>query len=281
MQLFMTFHIAARVGTEIGNRRDELADLGRDFDLMAERLESLLGAQRTLLADISHELRSPLARLNIALGLARQRAGEEAAGALDRIEREADRLNAMIGQLLTLVRLESGAHMPEKVHVNLTALVHEIAADAHFEATGRRSAVRVTASEPCETIGNPELLRSAIENIVRNAVRYTAEGTNVEVSLICNNNDTHREAVIGVRDYGPGVPEESLEQLMRPFYRVADARDRRSGGTGLGLAIADHAVQVHGGHITVVNAGGGGLLVETHLPASTQGPTDNGRSATV
>jgi two-component system sensor histidine kinase CpxA len=258
--------LTVRVGAAVGKRRDEIADLARDFDLMAERVESLMTAQRRLLSDISHELRSPLARLNVALGLARQRAGADASGALDRIEREAERLNALIGQLLTLARLESGADAMEKGLVNLAALVHEIAADADFEARSHNRAVRMVASEECTTTGNVELIRRAIENVVRNAVRYTAEGTEVEITLRVQRDGNSSYATICVRDHGAGVPEAALADLFRPFYRVADARERQTGGIGLGLAITERSVRLHGGTVTAANAPNGGLIVEIHLP---------------
>jgi two-component system sensor histidine kinase CpxA len=151
--------------------------------------------------------------------------------------------------------------------VDLAQLVKEIGIDADFEARSRNCAVKVIIQEPCGTIGAPELLRSAVENIVRNAVRYTAQGTEVDITLGCQRDGADLQAVIQVRDRGPGAPEATLAHLFRPFYRVADARDRQSGGTGLGLAIAERAVRVHGGRITATNAPGGGLLVETYLPA--------------
>ncbi|MFQ5743729.1 MAG: ATP-binding protein [Acidobacteriota bacterium] len=258
--------LSVRVGSAVGKRHDELADLGGDFDLMAERIESLVTTQRRLLSDISHELRSPLARLNVALGLARQRAGPEAGEALARIERESERLNQLIGQVLVLARLESGAEESDGSPVNLTRLVVDVAADGDFEARSQKRSVRVVASEGCWISGHDELLRSAIENVVRNAVRYTAEGTDVEISLDCVDADAGSAAVISVRDHGPGVAPEALGDLFRPFYRVADARDRASGGTGLGLAITQRAVQIHGGRVEAANAPGGGLLVEIHLP---------------
>jgi len=172
--------LAVRVGPAVGKRRDELSDLANDFDL---RVESLVTTQRQLLSDISHELRSPLARLNVALGLARQRAGDGANDALDRIEREAERLNELIGQLLVLARLEADAGAHECAPVDLERLIGEIVADADFEARSGNRSVRVVASEPVSIPGNEGLLRSAIENIVRNAVRYTEESTAVEVSL--------------------------------------------------------------------------------------------------
>jgi len=260
--------LTARVGPAMGKRRDELADLGRDFDLMAERIESLMLAQRRLLGDISHELRSPLTRLNLALGLARRQSGPEAGAALDRIEREAGQLNTLISQLLALARLESGDAGPQDAIVDLVQLVREVAADADFEARSRNRAVHIVASEACCTPGSAELLRSAVENVVRNAVRYTAEHSVVEVALRCERGaaSSGAEAVISVRDRGPGVPETALADLFLPFYRVADARDRQSGGMGLGLAITERAVRSHGGGVVAANAPGGGLRVELRLP---------------
>ncbi|MDQ3255255.1 MAG: ATP-binding protein [Acidobacteriota bacterium] len=263
--------LSARVGSHVGARRDEIADLSRDFDLMAERIESLVTSQRRLLGDISHELRSPLARLSVALGLARRRAGEEASGvtsALDRIEREAERLNELIGQLLTLTHLETDPQELEKTRIDLQELVGQVVADADFEAQGRNRSVRLIAKDECSVLGNNELLRSAIENVVRNGVRYTAENTSVEVILQCSSEGGASGAVISVRDHGRGVPEEVLGELFRPFYRVASARDRQTGGTGLGLAITERAVRLHGGTVKAANAAGGGLVVEIRLPAT-------------
>jgi two-component system sensor histidine kinase CpxA len=259
-------NMSARVGPSLAKRRDEVGQLGRDFNLMAERVESMVNAQQRLLGDISHELRSPLARLGVALGLARQRSGNEAMGALDRIERESDNLNEMISQLLTLTRLESGTDGRKRTQVDLASLVREVAEDADFEARSLNRAVNVVSSEQCSLNGVEELLRSAIENVVRNAVRFTPEGTAVEVALRRQNVDGNNYAVISVRDSGQGVPEDSLEKIFQPFYRAEDARDRQSGGgTGLGLAITERAVRMHGGSIRASNAPGGGLLVEMKL----------------
>ena len=258
-------NLGARVSTKLARRRDEVGQLGRDFNSMAERLESTVRAQQRLLGDISHELRSPLARLGVALGLARQRSGAAAHGALDRIERESDNLNDMISHLLTLTRLESGTDGRRRTSVDLAALVREVADDADFEARSLNRAVQVVSSDNCSIDGVEELLRSAVENVVRNAVHYTSEGTAVEVALRKQNGNGNW-AVISVRDYGKGVPGEALEKIFRPFYRTEDARDRQSGGgTGLGLAITERAVRMHGGTVQAVNANGGGLAVELKL----------------
>ena len=262
-------NLAARAGGAIEERRDELGLLVRDFNQMAERIETLVNSELQLIRDISHELRSPLARLNVALGLARQRAGAEAAPHLDRIEREAERLNELIGRLLTLARLEGATAPPEQAPVSLSELVREVAEDASFEAESRHCSVQVNAAEDCTTVGSPDLLRSAVENVVRNAVRYTAEGTQVQIDLACVGEDGDRWAAIRVRDHGPGLPESELNNVFRPFYRVANARERETGGTGLGLAITERAVRLHGGTIQASNAPGGGLLVEMRLPAAT------------
>ncbi|MBV9087009.1 MAG: HAMP domain-containing protein [Acidobacteria bacterium] len=258
--------LSARASQQMERRRDEIGDLVRDFNRMADRIESLVTAQRQLISDISHELRSPLARLNVALGLARQRASADVEPNLDRIEREAERLNEMIGQLLTLARLDDHTSPPGKEEVELPAVLQEVAADAEFEAAARNCTVRLTGLQPCVVHGTPELLRSAIENVVRNAIRYTAEGTEVNISLKCEPDGNGNEwAVIAVRDFGPGVPDAELPKLFRPFYRVADARERQSGGVGLGLAITERALRIHGGSVQAKNASNGGLLVEMRL----------------
>jgi signal transduction histidine kinase len=257
--------VKVRVGPGIGRRSDELADLAHDFDAMADRIEALIAAQQRLLGDISHELRSPLTRLNLSLAIARRNAGEAASGEHDRIEAEAYRINILIDQLLMLTRLESGVEEVDDELIDLTQLVVETAADADFEAQNLNRAVRIVESEECLTTGSRLVLRSAVENVVRNAVRYTAEGTAVEIAISggCASDDS--TTVITVRDHGPGVPEEALDGLFRPFYRVTEARDRQSGGVGLGLAITERAVRLHGGAVKAANAPGGGLLVEIRL----------------
>jgi signal transduction histidine kinase len=260
--------LTARVGKDIGRRSDEIADLGREFDRMAEKIDTLMTAQQRLLRDISHELRSPLARLNVALELARRNcATSDAAEPLDRIERESERLNDLIGQLLTLTLLESGAERMDTDRVDLQHLVRDVAEDADFEARNRGRSVAITANEPVTVSGSEELLRRAVENVVRNAVRYTAEETEVGISLVRAQTDGGKRAVITVRDHGPGVPEEALGRLFQPFYRVAAARERLTGGTGIGLAITERAVRLHNGTVRASNHPEGGLLVEISLPS--------------
>ena len=258
--------LTARVGSVLAKRGDEFSDLGHDFDLMAERIERLINSQRRLLSDISHELRSPLARLNVALELARKRAGSEAGASLDRIEREAGRMNDLISQLLGLARWDSDAESRQEESISLADLVQEVAADADYEATSQNRRVSVLESEDCIVTGSPELLRSAIENIVRNGLHYTAKDTRVEVRLSISRIDDRAYAVVVVRDHGPGVPEGALKELFRPFYRVEEARDRLSGGSGLGLAIAERIIRLHGGAVTATNASEKGLQVEIRIP---------------
>jgi two-component system sensor histidine kinase CpxA len=254
--------LTARVPGDLRDRRDEIGQLGRDFDRMAERLESLVGSHKRLLGDVSHELRSPLSRLLVALGLARRANAEEMPELLDRIALEARRLDSLIGQLLTLSRIESGSHTAAASSIVLTALVHEVVADADFEARAQSRRVVVTAFEECTVHGFEELLRSAVENVVRNALRFTREGTAVDVSI----RRERDRAVIRVRDRGPGVPEPMLAEMFLPFQRGPAIDAARNDGSGLGLAIAHRAVAANGGTIGAMNAGDGGLIVEIDLP---------------
>jgi signal transduction histidine kinase len=264
--------LKARAGVPDSRGHDEMSELLRDFDRMAERLENLVNAQSHLLNDISHELRSPLARLNVALELARQRSGPEAHSALERIDLEANRLNQLIGRLLTIARLESGAEL-RRSPVQLGEIVSEIAKDAAFEAQYRNCVVDCVIADDCSVLGDPSLLHSAIENVVRNATRYTGEGTDVQVRLVQENGPAGSEAVVRVTDSGPGVPEDALKKLFRPFYRIDDARGRGTGGVGLGLAITERAVRLHGGNVRALNRPQGGLMVEIRLPlAPVQSP---------
>jgi len=206
-----------------------------------------------------------LARLSVALGLARQRTGPEATSTLDRIELEANRLNDLIGRLLVLARMEGGDQDAEMAPVRLSDLVAEVARDAAFEAQGRNCRVRCEIIQDSLVLGNVALLHSAVENVVRNAMRYTQQDSEIEIEL--ERSADRSEAIVRVRDRGPGVPEESLGKLFRPFYRLDDARNRQTGGVGLGLSITERAVRLHGGSAKARNRPGGGLVVEIRLPA--------------
>lgn len=258
--------LQTRVIPRLGRRRDEIGDLARDFNVMAERIEHLIITQQRLNSDISHELRSPLARMNVALEIAKKKTNESTLPILERIENESNRLNEMIGRLLTLARLESGAEEVERKRVDLAEIVKDVAADADFEAQAKGKFVEVSAVDSCPLMGSENLLRSAVENVLRNAVRYTKERTAVDVSLTRQNG----HAILRISDHGGGVPEDELANLFRPFYRVGEARERKTGGTGLGLAIAERAVKAHKGTITAQNYNGG-LLIEIGLDTIKKG----------
>lgn len=257
--------LGARADPILARRQDEFSELARDFDDMASRMEELVTAQRRLIADVSHELGSPLTRVNVALGLAFRKAAPESRPALERIERETQRLSGLIHQLLLLSELESRATMEPPEVIDLREVIDEVASDATFEAENAGRGVRVVApSDGRATVrGRRRLVSSAVENVVRNALRYTARGTEVRIELLGGTNGT---ATVRIQDRGPGVPEDALEHLFEPFFRVSEARDRQSGGAGLGLAIADRAVQAHGGSMRATNAAEGGLCVEIDLP---------------
>ena len=264
-QKFAKGDLQTRVVPEIGKRHDEVAKLAQDFDEMAERIESLVSSEKRLTQDISHELRSPLARMNVALELARVKANPETKPLLERLETESRRLNEMISRLLILSKLETRSENFEKREVNLTKIVEQIVADADFEAQANGKHVEILQKDAVKVFGNENLLRSAIENVLRNAVKYSKDETNVEISL----KKGGKNAEIVVRDYGAGVPENEIANLFRPFYRVHTARDRKTGGIGLGLAIAERAVNAHNGTIAAKNMQNG-LSVQINLPVVTQ-----------
>lgn len=253
--------LAVRLGPVMGKRRDELADLGRNFDHMASHLNTLIDGQRRLLHDVSHELRSPLARLQAAIGLARQQP-ERLESSLGRIERESERMDRLVGELLTLSRLEAGVLGTMDEEINLGELAADVVADARFEAEARGRAVDFSGCGEVSVKGNAELLHRALENVVRNALRHTPVGARVavRVELDAGGNGV-RLAVI---DQGPGVPERELDAIFEPFVRGGDSR--HNDGHGLGLAIARRVVESHGGGIRAENPAGGGLCVEIVLP---------------
>jgi two-component system sensor histidine kinase CpxA len=228
---------------------------------MADRIESLVAAQRQLLSDISHELRSPLARLGVAIELARS--GDNPEPALNRIQKESDRLNALVGQLLQVTRAEGDPASLRRDPVRLDELVEQLVDDSSLEAASQGCALRYDLREPVTVAGDPELLRRAVENVIRNAIRHSPRDTDVEVKLARSNG----RVVVDVRDHGPGVPEEALPRLFDAFYRVETDRNRTSGGIGLGLSIARRAIELHKGRIRARNAQPG-LEVELELPVA-------------
>lgn len=247
--------------------RDEIHALMHDFNHMAERLESLVDAQKLLLRDVSHELRSPLSRLSVALELARDDAESSMTPHLDRIERETERLNSLIGQLLTLSSMEALERMENFKPVSLNRLIERLIPDAEFEARQRACSVVFQAGAECRILGNEELLYRAVENVVRNAIRYADSGTEVEIELDSNGANGDRRAVLVVSDRGPGIPEDQLSAIFRPFYRVDAARSPDTGGFGVGLAIAERAVRLHKGELSAANRDGGGAMIRMSFPA--------------
>jgi len=245
-----------RVSAGLEGRKDELAVLARDFDAMADKLRANRAAITRLLRDISHELRSPLARMRVAVGLARQPAGDPARQ-MERLEREIERLDSLISQVLKLARLHgSDAHF-EREQFDLDEVIEQVVGDANFEGAVKGCTVRLSGAAHAKINGNRELLGSAIENVLRNAVRYSPVGMPVEVSV------ERRAGLVWIviRDRGPGVPAADLERIFEPFYRVAEARDRDSGGEGIGLAITSEVMKAHGGTARADNREGGGLEV--------------------
>jgi len=255
--------LKARAEAADPNRTDEISSLVHDFNHMAAKLDSLMTAQKRLVSDVSHELRSPLARLNVALDLARSKNGADLERSLDRIELEAERLSEMISKLLRLSEMEAALAPDQHQVVNLTQLVRSVCEDSNFEAQSSRRSALLTRIDDCWCRGDRLLLHSAIENVVRNAIRYTAEDTPIELSL----ERRERKAIFTVRDHGPGLPEEELANIFQPFYRLAFDRGRDSGGVGLGLSITERCIRLHGGSTRAYNAKGGGLSLEIELPA--------------
>lgn len=260
--------LSSRAASGMERRGDEMGSLVRDFNAMAARIEELVSGQRQLIYDISHELRSPLARLNVALDLARERKGTDPA--FDHMEQDIECLDAMIERLLTVARLDTTAPAVMTTRVDLTELVSQIVRTAEFELQERQGEIRLSSAGEYFVQGNPELLHSAIENVIRNAIRYTGSGNMVDVRLEA----AAKPSVVRVlvRDYGQGVPEPELTRIFQPFYRVADDRNRESGGTGLGLAIASRVASIHNGTITARNASPHGLEIEICLPMANSEP---------
>jgi two-component system OmpR family sensor kinase len=241
-------------------RDDELNDLGRDFDRMTAQLRALMDGQRRLLHDVSHELRSPLARLQAAIGLAQQQP-EKIDASLERIERESVRMDKLVGELLTLSRLEASAALPAQEDIALMELIDGIAADARFEAGQQQRGIEVKGAPVVTLRCAPDLLWRAIENVVRNAIKHSPEGGMVTIELAADVD----KVTIGVLDRGPGVAPADLDAIFQPFYR-SDSGAHSVDGHGLGLAIAQRVIDAHAGTIAATNREGGGLRVAITLP---------------
>jgi two-component system sensor histidine kinase CpxA len=265
-----TGNLAARSNANVARRKDEIGTLAREFDSMAERLSDLISARQQLLRDISHELRSPLARLQMALQLLRQDASS-ADSQLDRIERESERLEMLIDQVLEYARLERDPATLKVEEVDLTELVRQIVHDAMFESQSAPERLQFTHADSVLLQADPNLLHAVIDNVVRNAMIHGGETSKIELSV----SETPNDVTLTVRDHGSGVPESELQRIFEPFYRVVDSisQKARNEGSGIGLAIAARAMALHGGRITAQNAFDGGLLVTMWFPRATRAQT--------
>ena len=255
--------LSTRISGTMGKRRDELSDLGQNFDLMAQQFQLLFNSQRQLLHDVSHELRSPLARMQAAIGLARQQPHKVDA-MLDRVDRDSTRMNQLIGELLTLSRVEANIKQSNSALpvIEMQALLNDILDNARFEAqTGDRT-VDFFGNDAVSMHGNPELLIRAIENVVRNAVKHTAPGTTVRINAAIVAPD---KWVLTVCDQGSGVPEAELESIFEPFFRSSTGTKNLE-GYGLGLAIAKRVISAHGGGIQAFNNVDTGLCIAMSFP---------------
>jgi two-component system sensor histidine kinase CpxA len=260
--------LKARVPPSVSRRYDELAALAKDFDSMVNRLDSLIQTQKKLLNSVSHELRSPLARINLSLALLRTRFSADSDDLFQRLDRDVERIDVLMGQLLTLSRLEAGFSSAERADVDFAQLVEEVAADGNFEAQALGKSVSLqTSGSIIIPNADPHALRSACENIIRNAVRFTGPGSDVQIGLEVDRSAPEPLALLSVRDHGPGVPEDSLETIFQPFYRI-DRDGEATKGNGLGLAIASEAIRLHRGTIRAQNLRPTGLEIIVQLPVA-------------
>jgi two-component system sensor histidine kinase CpxA len=253
--------LETRVGSPSIRRSDEVGILARDFDAMAERLQALVTDKETLLRDVSHELRSPLARIRMALVLAERNSSEAAQPELDRIEKETEQLDELIGQILTLARLRTQEE-PQRDQLQLDEVVTEVIDDARFEQP--KAQIEFSSVAPVSIVGDRRGLKSAIENIVRNAMTYAGDDGPIEIQI----EEKGRSAVVRVRDSGPGVAEEDLTRIFEPLFRADESRDHKTAGQGIGLAIAARVMELHGGKISARNRTSGGLEITLELPAN-------------
>lgn len=252
-----------RIDKKLMQRQDEIGDLAVEFDYMAERLQSIVQTQQQLLQDISHELRSPLARIYVALEIAKDKQTQDITAELDRIELEINRLNQLIASVLSFASLDATQDSLSHETIDIYDLVESIAKDANFEWQNRDKSIVLHNKISAFVNANALLLRSAIENVIRNALRYSPTGQPVQVSLTV----TGEQVAITVRDQGPGVPEEKIPSLLVPFYRVDGARSAKSGGYGLGLAITHKVIKLYHGTVQISNITPTGLQVQLVLPA--------------
>jgi two-component system sensor histidine kinase CpxA len=256
--------LATRVSKNMPRRQDEIGQLATDFDLMTSRLQTMQQANQRLMQDVSHELRSPLARMSVALEMAKKKGVGAVGSEIDRITLESERLESLVNDVLGLLRESSETVVMTEEVMDLSALMSDLVEVVNYEVPEGKPGVIWEAGDACEFRGDRELLWRTMENLLRNALRYTDPDKGVLLGL--NVGKRRSRASLEVRDFGPGVPEAELEKIFEPFYRVQESRDRDSGGHGLGLSIAANAVKHHGGNIKAENAGGGGLLVTVQLP---------------
>jgi two-component system sensor histidine kinase CpxA len=255
--------LSARGRDVTTGRRDEVAELVRAFNRMADRVSALIQAQRRFIVDVSHEIKSPLARLSLAAALARRSAGANADAQFDRLEREIETASSLVRELQVLSSLETAASLERRAPVNLAEMLAAAIDNVAFEWKGHAHGIRLAApAEPVVTLGDPGMLQRAVENVLRNALFYTPEGTEVDIAVSREADAAHIE----VRDYGPGVSEASLYQLFNPFFRVDESRTRNTGGVGIGLAIFERTIALHGGKATARNATPCGLRISIELP---------------
>ena len=258
--------LATRVSKTMPSRQDEIGQLAKDFDIMTSRLQAMQQANQRLMQDVSHELRSPLARLIVALEIARKKGVGEIGAEIDRITLESERLGTLVNDVLGLLR-ESSETIPRfDEDLDLSVLLCDLVEVVNYEVPEGKPGISWKETEPCEFHGDRELLWRAMENLLRNALRYTDPDRGVLLDLIVSKRKS--SVRLEVRDFGSGVPEGELEKIFEPFYRVQESRDRGSGGHGLGLSIAANAVHMHGGSIEASNAPDGGLIVSISLPLS-------------
>lgn len=259
--------LQARVPSAVSKRHDELASLAIDFDSMVDRLEALIRAQKDLLSSVSHEVRSPLARINLSLAILKKGWSANSVDVVSRLESDVTKIDLLMGQLLMLSRLEAGLSSAERETVDLAEILEEVTADGNFEAQSQGKSVSLyTIDSSHIENADPHALRSAFENVIRNAIRFTRTGTNVQVTLEADGTTSEMVALISVSDHGPGVPEESLQTIFQPFVQISRDESSEGDGNGLGLAIALEAIRMHHGTISAENLPRGGLEIHIRLP---------------